>query len=116
MTRQKANKEEGYDEVGSAPTVCPDADTPDRASAKLSWGATIVAVTLPEIQHAIEALPKEEQAQLAAWVADRDATAWGAEIERDFSPGGAGMTLLEEVRQQVREGKSAAFVKGPRAR
>ena len=71
-------------------------------------------MTLPEIQLAIEALPKEEQAQLASWVADRDLAAWDAGIECDFSADGAGAALLDKIRQQVRAGKSEPLAKGPR--
>jgi len=39
-----------------------------------------------EIQHAIEALPKDRQALLAGWLYERDQAQWEAEIERDFSP------------------------------
>ncbi len=42
---------------------------------------------LVEIQHAIEDLPKEQQAELAAWLAERYQAEW--EMEPDFSPGGA---------------------------
>lgn len=76
--------------------------------------ARIVNMTLPEIQRAIEALPKEEQAQLASWVADRDMAVWDAEIERDFSADGSGAALLDKVRQQVRAGESEPLAKGPR--
>ena len=44
---------------------------------------------LAAIQHAIEDLPREQQAALAAWLAERDQEEWDAEIERDFSTGGA---------------------------
>lgn len=71
-------------------------------------------VTLPEIQRAIETLSEDEQAQLAAWVADRDSAIWDAELERDFAAGGAGSALLENVRQQVRTGRSRPFAEGPR--
>jgi len=63
-------------------------------------------VTLREIQRPIEALPEEEQAQLAAWVAERDLAVWDVEMERDFSPGGAGTHLLDHVRRQIPAGKS----------
>ena len=71
-------------------------------------------MTLPEIQRAIEALPQEEQAQLAAWVAERDSAAWDAEIERDFSAGGAGEALLQDVREQVRTRNSKPLAQRPR--
>jgi hypothetical protein len=60
---------------------------------------------LSEIQRAIETLPKEEQAALAAWLSERDQSEWDAEIERDFSPGGAGIELLEEMKADARAGK-----------
>jgi hypothetical protein len=60
---------------------------------------------LTEIQRAIETLPKDQQAALAAWFSARDEAEWDAEIERDFSPGGAGIALLEEIEADARAGK-----------
>ena len=60
---------------------------------------------LAEIQHAIEALPKDQQAVLAAWLSERRQTDWEAEIEHDFSPGGAGVALLEKMKADARAGK-----------
>ena len=54
-----------------------------------------MSMELAEIQRAIEELPREQQAALAAWLAEREQEAWDAKIERDFSPGGAGMKVLE---------------------
>jgi hypothetical protein len=67
---------------------------------------------LTQIQHAIVELPAEDQTALAAWIAERDRTRWDEEIERDFSPGGAGMELLERVKQQVRDGLSQPLSEG----
>jgi hypothetical protein len=67
---------------------------------------------LAEIQQAIEQLPKDQQAQLAAWLAERNQAEWEAEIERDFAPGGAGMALLEEMKAEVRAGKFRPFEQG----
>jgi hypothetical protein len=67
---------------------------------------------LAEIQHAIEELPKDQQAALAAWLAERDQVEWDAEIERDFSVGGAGMDLLEQMKADARAGKFQPFEKG----
>ena len=67
---------------------------------------------LAEIQHAIEELSKEQQAALTAWLAERDQVEWDAEIERDFSPGGGGSALLEEMKADVRAGKSRPFEEG----
>jgi hypothetical protein len=55
---------------------------------------------------AIEELPKDQQAALAAWIAERDQAEWEAEIERDFSPGGA---LIEEMKADARAGKFHPF-------
>jgi hypothetical protein len=55
-------------------------------------------MSLTELQRAIEALPAEQQASLAAWLAERDRRQWDLELEQDFSPGGAGMALLDRVR------------------
>lgn len=68
---------------------------------------------LAEIQHAIEALPKEQQAALALWLADREQAEWDAEIERDFSPGGRGMALLDEMKRNARADKFRPFEEGP---
>lgn len=71
-------------------------------------------MTIAEIQRAIEALAGDEQTRLATWLADRDRAAWDAEIERDFSAGGPGSMLLDDVRQQVRRGESRPLAEGPR--
>jgi len=67
---------------------------------------------LPEIQHAIEMLSTEQQTALLDWLAERDRRQWDAQLERDFSPGGAGMDLLDRVKAQVRRGESAPMSKG----
>lgn len=64
---------------------------------------------LAEIQQAIEELPKDQQATLAAWLAERDQAEWDAEIEHDFSPGGAGIALLEEMKADDRAGEFRPF-------
>jgi hypothetical protein len=68
----------------------------------------------PEIQHAIEELPKEQCTTLAAWVAERDLADWGRQIGRDFSPGGAGMAWLARVKRQVKKGQSRPLSQGRR--
>jgi len=67
---------------------------------------------LAELQHAIEELPKEQQAVLTAWLTQRDQAEWDAEIERDFSPGGGGVALLEEMKADARAGKFRPFEEG----
>jgi hypothetical protein len=67
---------------------------------------------LTEIQHAIEALPKDQQAALTVWLSERYQAEWDAEIERDFSPGGAGLALPEEMKADARAGKFRPFEQG----
>lgn len=67
---------------------------------------------LAEIQHAILGLPKDQQIALAAWLFERYQEEWDAEIERDFSPGGAGAVLLEEMKADARAGKFRPFEEG----
>jgi hypothetical protein len=67
---------------------------------------------LAAIQHAIEELPREQQEALAAWLAERDQEAWDAQIERDFSAGGAGRVLLEEMKEDARAGKFRPLEEG----
>jgi hypothetical protein len=69
-------------------------------------------MSLTELQRAIEALPAEQQAGLAAWLAERDRRQWDIEIDQDFSPGGAGMALLDRVRAQVGRGESKPLAEG----
>lgn len=64
-----------------------------------------------DIQHAIEALSSEQQSALLDWLSERDRIHWDAEIERDFSPGGAGMDLLDRVKLQVKREESAPMPK-----
>jgi hypothetical protein len=67
---------------------------------------------LTQIQHAIEMLPPRTTMALLDWLAERDRRHWDARIERDFSPGGAGMDILDRAKTQVRRGESAPMGKG----
>jgi hypothetical protein len=69
-------------------------------------------MSITEIQHVIQELPAEEQTALAAWIVDRDRARWDEEIERDFSPGGAGMELLDRAKKQVGDGLSRPLSEG----
>jgi hypothetical protein len=66
-------------------------------------------MTVQAIKKLIEHLPPEEQTALAAWMSERDSRAWDDQIEQDFSPGGAGMSLLEEVDIQIEAANHQAF-------
>jgi hypothetical protein len=69
-------------------------------------------VDLTQIQHVIEDLPAAQQTALAAWIVDRDRSHWDEEIERDFSPGGTGMELVDRVKKQVSDGLSRPLSAG----
>ena len=62
-------------------------------------------MTLEAIKEAIVQLPEEERLALESWMAK----AWDAQIEQDFSPGGAGLALLEEVDAQIEAANTGLF-------
>ena len=62
-------------------------------------------MTVEDIKAAIEQLPEPERLELADWLDAMRNRAWDAEMERDFSSGGRGMRLLEEVEADIREGR-----------
>jgi hypothetical protein len=62
-------------------------------------------MTLEAIKESIEHLPENQRLALESWLAE----VWESEIERDFSPGGAGMILLEEVDAQIEAGNVDRF-------
>ena len=67
---------------------------------------------MDSIKDAIELLPPEDQAILASWLSERDWTAWDAQIERDFSPGGRGIPLLAELEEEIAEGRTRPIEEG----
>jgi len=67
---------------------------------------------LADIQHAIESLSPEQQGALLTWLAERDRTHWDAELDQDFSEGGPGFRLLEQVKGRIRRGESLPMSEG----
>lgn len=63
-------------------------------------------MTIQAIKEAIEELPPRAKTRLAAWILRRDRKEWDRQIERDFSPGGRGMALLEVAEADIRKGKT----------
>ncbi|MBI1940618.1 MAG: hypothetical protein HYS33_03820 [Acidobacteria bacterium] len=61
-------------------------------------------MTLPAIKSAIEGLPEEEKEALITWLLSRDRGEWDKQISEDFSPGGGGTSLLEEVDEAIDRG------------
>ena len=54
-------------------------------------------MTLAAIKSAIEGLAEEEKTALLDWLLSRDRQDWDRHITDDFSPGGRGRELLDEV-------------------
>jgi len=54
-------------------------------------------MTLATIKTAIEGLPAEEKTALVEWLLSLDREEWDKQIAEDFSAGGRGAKLLEEV-------------------
>jgi hypothetical protein len=63
-------------------------------------------MTVEAIKEAIVHLSESERKQLANWFEELEEEAWDQEIERDFSPGGRGMSLLAELEREIAEGKT----------
>ena len=40
-----------------------------------------------------------------AWIVEQDLMSWDEQMKADFSPGGAGMALMEAVDAEFREGR-----------
>ena len=62
-------------------------------------------MSLDSIKEAIAHLSEGERAELERWFA----VTWDAEIEADFSPGGAGMSLLEDIDARIDAGNLGSF-------
>jgi hypothetical protein len=62
-------------------------------------------MTVESIKEAIAELGAEEKTSLTAWLLEQDAAEWDRQMEEDFSPGGAGMALLEEAESDVAAGR-----------
>jgi hypothetical protein len=73
-------------------------------------------MTVEAIKDAIQQLPEEERTSLAAWLNEMEYDDWDQEMVRDFSPGGRGIKWVEQVNQEVTEGKSRPMEQGFRQR
>ncbi len=62
-------------------------------------------MTLTAIKSAIQGLPEEEKTALITWLLSFDRENWDKQISDDFSPGGRGMKLLEEVDAAIDQGE-----------
>ncbi len=62
-------------------------------------------MTVDAIKQAIVDLPEDQKFALAAWLNQQTMDDWEKKMQRDFSPGGRGNHLVEEVKNQIRAGK-----------
>jgi len=61
-------------------------------------------MTLAAIKSAIEELPEKQRTALLDWLLSRDREEWDKQIVEDFSAGGRGGKLLEEVDAAIDRG------------
>jgi hypothetical protein len=63
------------------------------------------AVSLTEIKIAVDRLSADELTELAAFIRERDNSAWDRQIDNDFSDDGRLRSVAEEVRADIRAGR-----------
>ena len=66
-------------------------------------------MSLSEIEKAVDELPPNELAKLAAYIARRDKLAWDRELEEDFSPGGKHEKVLKKIDAEIDAGNFTAL-------
>jgi hypothetical protein len=69
-------------------------------------------MTLEALKETIAELPENDRCSLAAWLNELNYDDWDREMVADFSPGGRGMALVEQIQREVAEGKSVPFQEG----
>jgi hypothetical protein len=57
------------------------------------------------LKQAIAELPAEEKAALATWLNEQEMDEWDRQMQKDFSLGGRGMRVLENVKADIRAGQ-----------
>ena len=62
-------------------------------------------MSLAEIKDAVDKLSDGELADLAAFIRQRENTAWDSQIDADFAESGRLRPLLDEVREDIRAGR-----------
>lgn len=68
------------------------------------------------IKAAITELPEDERRSLIAWLNGLDYDGWDQEMVEDFSPGGRGRHLVEQVKRDSATGKARPLDEGLAAR
>lgn len=69
-------------------------------------------MTVESIKRAIESLPADQRQSLAQWLNELSYDEWDRQMVADFSPGGRGAALVERVKREVAEGRTADFADG----
>ena len=64
------------------------------------------------IKEAIAGLPEDDKLSLASWLNQQTMDEWDKQMERDFSPGGRGMSFLEQVEREIGAGKTRPIEEG----
>ncbi len=59
-------------------------------------------MSLTEIKKAVDALPPDELAELAAFIRERDNATWDRQIDGDFAEGGRLHNVVAEVEADIR--------------
>lgn len=62
-------------------------------------------MTLDALKQAIAELPEEEKTALATWLNEQEMDEWDRQMQKDFSPGGRGVRVVEKVKADIRAGK-----------
>ena len=62
-------------------------------------------MSLSEIKSAVDTLSPAELAELAAFIRQREDAAWDRQIDADFEEDGRLRPLLNEVREDIRDGR-----------
>ena len=63
-------------------------------------------MSLAELKIAVDRLPPIELTELAAFIRERDEREWDRQIDADFAEDGQLRAVLEEVRADVRAGRT----------
>jgi hypothetical protein len=69
-------------------------------------------MTVETLKEAIVGLPEKERHSLAAWINALDYDDWDKEMAKDFSPGGSGAQLVEQVKREIAAGKARPLEEG----
>ena len=64
------------------------------------------------IKEAIAGLPEDDKLSLASWLNQQTMDEWDRQMEKDFSPGGRGMSFLEQVEREIAAVKSRPIEEG----